>query len=281
MIFLIPGDAATYMAGLSATAEQVASLRQQLGLNDPIWAQYFRFLGGILHGHFGRSLYTQQPVLEVVFQRLPQSWLLATVSIIFSVLIGVPAGVFSAVKRDSLLDHLMSVVLLFGYSMPGFWLGLMVILLFSLYLGWLPPTGSGGLQHIVLPTVALGASTAASIARMTRSSFLEVLSQDYMRTARSKGLPQFILLRRHALKNSLIAVVTIIGTQFSTLIGRSVVIESVFAWPGVGRLLLDAINTRDIPLVEGIVFFIALSVIVLNLLVDSSYAWLDPRVHYT
>jgi ABC-type dipeptide/oligopeptide/nickel transport system permease component len=281
MTFLIPGDAATYMAGVSASPQQVEDLRRQLGLSDPPLVQYGRFLWGVLHGDLGRSLYTNQPVMTVVLERFPYSLILAFSSIAVSILIGIPVGVISAIKRGSWIDHSFTVVLLFGYSMPGFWLALMIILLFSLTLGWLPPTGAGGVQHLILPTVALAASTTASVARMARSDFLNVLSQDYIRTARGKGLSRSVVILRHALKNALIPVITVSGLQFAALIGRSVVIESVFAWPGIGRLFLDSIQTRDIPLLEGIVLVYAVSVVIINVIVDVSYAWLDPRVKLT
>ena len=280
MTYLIPGDAAVYMAGPSATQEDIERLRGQLGLADPIWVQYFRLLGNVARGDFGRSLYTRQPVFEVVLRSFPYSWLLGVTALVLSILIGIPAGVISAVARGSLLDRAITLLVLLGYSVPGFWLALMLILVFSLYLGLLPAIGVGKIEHIILPSIALSSTTAAIVARMTRSSLLEVLSEDYVRTARSKGLAEPLVLTRHALRNSLIPVTTVCGLEFSRLIGRSVVIESVFAWPGIGTLLLNAILARDLPLVEGIVFIYALTVVAINFVVDLSYYWLDPRIQY-
>lgn len=280
MTFLIPGDAAIFMAGFGASEAQINTLRQQLGLSDPLLTQYLRFIGKVLQGDLGRSLYTRQSVADVVLRSFPNSWLLASVAMGLSIALGIPIGVVSAVKRSSLLDRVSTLFVLFGYSMPGFWLGLMLILLFSLYLGWFPPAGAGGIQHLILPAIALASNTVAIIARMTRSSFLEVLSQDYIRTARSKGISEIAVTRRHVLRNSLIAVATVGGLEFSRLVGRSVVIEAVFAWPGVGRLLLNSILARDIPLVEGIVLVFAITVVIVNLVVDLGYMWMDPRIEY-
>ncbi|MBI4278508.1 MAG: ABC transporter permease [Armatimonadetes bacterium] len=281
LIHIVPGDAATYILSEGfATAEDVDKLRRELGLDQPIWVQYVRYLNGIARLNFGRSLYTRRPLLDEITARFPASVELALASIAIAVLIGLFAGMMAAVRHNTLWDRGITTSVLFGFSMPDFWLGLMLIFLFAVRLGWVPATGRGGVVHLILPALTLGIASSALIARMTRSSLLDTLRQDYVRTARAKGLDEHIVLFKHALKNSLIPTVTVVGLQFGTMLGRVVVTESVFAWPGIGRLLLDAINARDLPLIQGIVLVIATSFVLINLAVDILYSYLDPRIRY-
>ena len=281
LIHIVPGDAATYILSEGfATAEDINKLRHELGLDQPTWVQYVRYLNGIARLNFGRSLYTRRPVLDEIAARFPASVELALASIIVAVLIGLFTGMIAAVKYNTLWDRGITTSVLFGFSMPDFWLGLMLIFLFAVRLGWVPAAGRGGVIHLILPALTLGIASSALIARMTRSSLLDTLRQDYVRTALAKGLDEHVVLLRHALKNSLIPTVTVVGLQFGTMLGRVVVTESVFAWPGIGRLLLDAINARDIPLIQGIVLVIATSFVLINLVVDILYSYLDPRIRY-
>lgn len=275
---LVPGDAATYMAGLGATQESIEALREDLGLSDPIPERYVRYVGGALRGDFGRSLHTKEPVLDVVLKRLSASVQLALAGMAVALVIGIPTGIVSAIRHDSWLDNIVTVLVLIIYATPAFWLALLLMLLFSLRFGWLPATGIGGWRHLVLPALALGAGSAAILARFMRSSLIEVLGEQYIRTARAKGLRESLTIRRHALRNALIPVATVAGLQFGILLGRSVVVETVFAYPGIGRLLLLAINTRDLPLLQGAVFFMAIGIVLINFATDIAYTWLDPRI---
>lgn len=278
LTLVIPGDAATYMAGLGATEEAIQALREDLGLSDPLPLQYTRFVVRGVRGDFGRSLHTKEPVLTVVLKRLAASVQLSTAAMLLALLVGIPVGIVSALRQRSWLDHLTTVLVLVAYAAPPFWIALLLMLGFSLRLGWFPATGAGSWKHLILPAVALAASSAAILARFMRSSLLEVMHADYLRTARAKGLKETLVLNRHALKNAMIPVVTVAGLQFGVLLGRSVVVETVFAYPGIGRLLLLAISTRDIPLLQGTVFFMAIGIVAINLAVDFLYVWLDPRV---
>jgi len=280
LIRLIPGDPARLVLGLQASEEEVQRLRVQLGLDQPLPVQYARFLARLLQGDLGRSVVTGEPVLREIGARLPATVQLAVTSTVVATLAGVAAGVVSATRQYSWWDYAVMTVALFGISLPVFWLGLMLMLLFSVHLRWLPAGGYGTPAHLVLPTVTLAAFSVAIIARMTRSSLLEVLHQDYVRTAWAKGLNSRAVVLRHALKNALIPVVTVIGLQFGGLLGGAILTETVFAWPGMGRLLVGAIVARDYPVVQGTVLVFAALFTLVNLAVDVLYAYVDPRIHY-
>jgi len=280
MIRFIPGDPAQLMAGQAATAEVVRQIRESLGLDRPLPIQYAIFIRNLLKGDLGRSLFNSAPVVEELAQRFPRTVRLALASMVVASLIGIPAGILSATRHLSWLDSLVMVIALAGVSMPVFWLGLNLILIFAVRLHWLPAIGHETWRHLILPSVTLGAASAAIIARMTRSSMLEVLRQDYVRTARAKGLAEPSVVRRHALRNALIPVVTVVGLQLGTLLSGAVLTESVFAWPGVGRLLVDAVLARDYPVIQGAVLLISTTFVALNVLVDMVYAALDPRIRY-
>jgi peptide/nickel transport system permease protein/oligopeptide transport system permease protein len=280
MVRLIPGDPAEIMAGQAATKELVEGIRRDLGLDRPILVQYVDFLLNLLEGDLGHSIRSRIPVTVELAVRVPNTVILALSGIAVATLVGVPAGIVSAVKPYSVIDTLVMLVALAGLSMPVFWSGLMLILVFAVVLGWLPAVGTGTPAHVVLPAVTVGMTSAAIIARMTRSSMLEVLRSDYVRTARAKGLSEGLVINRHALRNALIPVVTVIGLQMGTLLSGAVLTESVFAWPGVGRLIVEGILARDYPLVQGAVLVVALSFVLVNLLVDVLYAAVDPRIRY-
>lgn len=277
---MIPGDPARLMAGPDATAEDIELVRRDLGLDRPPLQQYIEYMTRALHGDFGRSMVTGRPVVDEIKDRLWPTLELAAVSIAIAILIGLVAGVLSAVRRNTWIDYLAMFVSVLGISVPAFWLGLMLMYVFAVGLRWLPPFGYGTWQHFVLPAITLGAGAAAYIARFARASMLEVLGQDYIRTARAKGVYEAKVNFSHALKNALIPVVTVTGLQFGFLLGGTVVIESVFAWPGIGRLLVDAVNARDYPVVQTLMLLFALQFVTVNLAVDLLYAVLDPRVSY-
>jgi peptide/nickel transport system permease protein len=278
LLHLTPGDPASLMLGEQATPEQIRDLRHALGLNEPLITQYARFLGQAVRGDFGTSIRAQRPALDVVLERLPATLLLAAGAFTFAVSLGMPIGVLSAVKRLSLWDHGSMALALMGQSMPVFWLGLMLIIVFSVHLRWLPVSGAGGPQHLVLPAVTLGTFLIGLIIRLTRSSMLDVLGQDYVRTARAKGLAERAVIVRHALRNALIPVVTLLGLQLGILLGGAVITETVFAWPGLGMVTVTAINQRDYPVVQCAVFISAVLVVSINWAVDVLYHFLDPRI---
>ena len=280
IIRLIPGDPAEAMAGPHATREMIERIRTEFGLDKPIHLQFLRFMSGLLRGDLGRSIRTQRPVMAEILDRLPHTLELAAASMLLATVFGMLAGIISAAKPYSFFDHLSMFLALVGISLPVFWLGLMLMLLFSLKLGWLPAAGRGTLAHLVLPSITLAAASMALIARMTRSSLLEVLRQEYVVAARAKGLPERDVLFRHALKNALVPVITIIGLRFGTLLSGAVLTETVFAWPGVGRLMVDSISARDYPVVQGAVLVLAFSFVFINLAVDLLYAVFNPRIRY-
>lgn len=275
---LTPGDPAQLILGENAPKEAVLKLREEMGLNDPFFIQYFRFVKNAIMGDFGRSYTTGREVFGEIFARFPNTLILAVIGIIISVCIGIPIGIISATRQYSFLDSFSMVIALLGVSMPVFWLGLMLILTFSVKLGWLPSGGFDGLKSIILPAITLGVGSAAIITRMTRSSMLEVIRQDYIRTARAKGVAEKVVINRHALKNALIPIITVVGLQFGHLLGGAVLTESVYSWPGVGRLMVDAIRQKDTPTVLAAVVFLATAFSVVNLLVDILYAYVDPRI---
>lgn len=277
---LVPGDPAQLIAGDSASAEVVQSIRHQLGVDRPLIVQYARYLVDLLHGNLGISPVYGNRVGSQVLGHLPASVLLACAAMIIASVVGVIAGVVAATHRSSWLDYLCTLGAVSGISFPGFWLGLMLIIIFAVTFRVFPVAGFHGPRSLVLPAVTLAANQMAVIARMTRSSMLQVLNEDYIRTARAKGLRERLVLTRHALGNALIPTVTIAGLQFSYLLGGSVIIETVFAWPGVGRLLIDSIQTRDYTTVQAVVLLFAVLALIVNLLVDLVYVTLDPQVRY-
>ena len=290
VLHLSPGDPAEIMLGSAATQEDLARLRSELGLTEPLPVQYARWLGLVLRGDLGRSIWTKRPVLTEVLDRFTATLVLTGSGLVLSTLVGLALGVASAVRPNSPLDRLSAVASLFGASMPVFWLGIVLMVVFSLWLGWLPASGmfapyGGGdlrdlLSHLVLPAVTLAAASVTIVARLTRATMLEVLGQEYIRTARAKGLVEWKVVIRHGLKNALIPIVTVIGVQVGYLLGGAVLTETVFAWPGVGTLMIQGILARDFPLVQGCVLVIALAFVLINLAVDLLYAWLDPRIRY-
>lgn len=278
ILSLTPGDPAQLILGESAPREAVLKLREEMGLNDPFLLQYLRFVKNAIVGDFGRSYTTGREVFGEIFSRFPNTFVLAVTGMIISICIGIPVGIISATKQYSFLDSFSMVLALLGVSMPVFWLGLMLILVFSVKLGVLPSGGFDGLKSIILPAMTLGVGSAAIITRMTRSSMLEVIRQDYIRTARAKGVAEKVVINRHALKNALIPIITVVGLQFGGLLGGAVLTESVYSWPGVGRLMVDAIRQKDTPTVLAAVVFLAAVFSVVNLLVDILYAYVDPRI---
>jgi peptide/nickel transport system permease protein len=290
VLHLAPGDPAEIMLGAQATQEDRLRLRGALGLDDPLHVQYGRWLGHVVRGDLGRSLWMRRPVLGEVLVRLQATLILTGTALFLSSIGGVALGILSATRPNSLLDRASAVASLFGASMPVFWLGIVLMVIFSLTLGWLPASGmyapyGGGdlgdlLRHLVLPALTLAAASVTIVARLTRSAMLEVLGQDYIRTARAKGLVERHVIVRHALKNALVPIVTVIGVQAGYLLGGAVLTETVFAWPGVGTLMVQGILARDIPLVQGCVLVVALTFVLVNLFVDTLYVWLDPRIRY-
>jgi len=278
LVHLIPGDPVEVMLGETASRADMSQLRADLGLDRPLGEQYARFLGGLARGDLGRSFFYRQPVLAVIGAALPATALLAAAALAVSLLIALPLGVLAAVRRGRIADRLALVGSLVVVSMPNFWLGPMLIILFSFRLGWLPVSGREGAASLVLPALTLGASLAAILVRMTRASMLDVLGEDYLRTARAKGVGERQVIARHALRNALLPVVTIVGLQFGALLSGAVITENVFAWPGVGTLLIQAITARDYPLVQGCVLVISLCYVAVNFLTDVLYAVIDPRV---
>lgn len=273
-----PGDPAQLILGESARPEAIEALREDMGLNDPFIVQYFKFIGNALKGDFGKSYTTGRDVFSEIFARFPNTLVLATVGVVIAILIGIPVGIISATRQYSMIDSISMIGALLGVSMPNFWLGLMLILFFSVKLGVLPSGGFTGLNSVILPAITLGTSAAAIITRMTRSSMLEVIRQDFIRTARAKGVSEKVVVNKHALKNALIPVITVIGLQFGYLLGGAVLTETVFSWPGVGRLLVEAIRQKDTPTVLASVVFLATTFSIVNLLVDILYAYVDPRI---
>lgn len=278
IMYMTPGDPAQLILGESAPPEAVAELRADMGLDDPFIVQYGRFVTNAVKGDFGKSYTTKREVFGEIFARFPNTLKLAGVGVALAIAIGIPVGIISATRQYSVLDNVSMIGALLGVSMPNFWLGLMLILLFSVTLGWLPSSGSESLVHIILPAFTLGTGSAAIITRMTRSSMLEVIRQDYIRTARAKGVAEKKVINKHALKNALIPVITVIGLQFGYLLGGAVLTETVFSWPGVGRLLVEAIRQKDTPTVLASVVFMATTFSFVNLLVDVLYAYVDPRI---
>ncbi len=286
LVHTLPGDPAILFLGEEADQATIATFRARLGFDRPLRVQYVDWMSRALRGDLGRSIRTNQPVTEAIVQRLPVTLELMAAALLISVTIAVPMGILSAIKRNSGVDVVSTLFALVGFSMPGFWLGLMLIYLFSLFFRWLPPSGfvplaasvPENVRSLILPSVTLGTALAALVTRQLRSGMLEVLRQDYVRTARAKGLAQRHVVGKHALKNALISVVTVIGLQIGGLLGNTIITETLFALPGVGRLMIDSIFSRDFFVVQGVILFLALGYVASNLVVDVLYSYLDPRI---
>jgi peptide/nickel transport system permease protein len=288
LVRLVPGDTVTAMLGTNYNEEQAQVLRAAYGLDQPLFVQYFLWIGNVLQGDFGFSFFTSQPVLAAIVERLPVTLQLTVMSVIFGLLIAIPLGALAAIKRNSIFDYSASFLGMLGLSVPNFWLGTLMILFLSLFLGWFP---SGGfvefgldpvenMKRMLLPAIALGTSVGAVVMRMTRSSMLEVISQEYIKMARAKGVPNNLLVWKHAMKNALVPVVTVIGIQTGYLLGGSIVIEQIFSLPGIGQLALQAITNRDYALLQGTILFVAVAFVVINLVVDIIYVLLNPKIRY-
>ncbi|MEK4484430.1 nickel ABC transporter permease [Psychrobacillus sp. FSL H8-0484] len=275
---MVPGDPAVIMAGEGASKETINELREDLGLNRPLHEQYLSYIGNVFQGDLGNSLKNNQPVMDEIMVRLPITMELAFFSIMITIVLGLIAGIISAVRPYSFSDISVMVVALIGISLPSFWLGLLLMYVFSVKLQWLPVAGWDSTAHIILPAITLGAGGAAIVARMTRSSMLEVVGQDYIRTAKAKGLKGHVIIYKHALRNALIPVITVVGLQFGSLLGGTVLVESVFAINGIGRMIVDSIRTRDIPMVQGGVLVASLVFVFVNLLVDVMYRVFNKRI---
>jgi ABC-type dipeptide/oligopeptide/nickel transport system permease component len=280
-IVRLTGDPALLMAEPGARPEDLARVRQQWGLDRPWPVQFMSFMQNVVTGELGKSFNYRLPVSELYLQRLPNSLQLALVATVISLLVGIPAGIISAVRVNSLWDNLGKIVALLGLSIPGFWLGLVLILVFSVWLRWLPTSGTGDWRHLIMPAIALGWYFSASLLRLTRSSMLEVMRSEYIKLARLKGLPETVVIAMHAFKNALIPVFTLAGVNLVVMVNAAVIIEVIFAWPGIGRLLYEGIFQRDFPLVQGVVVMAGFMIIGVNLLVDVLYAFIDPRIRLT
>jgi ABC-type dipeptide/oligopeptide/nickel transport system permease component len=283
VLYLLPGDPAmVILSGQAALAgpKEVAALRQEMGLNDPVYVQYGRFLLGALQGDLGTSVRFRRPVTEILLEQFPATLQLSLAAMVLAVVTGLSLGIFAAVYRNTAFDILGMIAALLFVSTPIFWSGLMLIFLFAFRLGWFPSAGGSGWRGLVLPAVTLGLTAAGMIARLTRSGLIEIMGQDYIRTARAKGLHRWAIIARHALKNTLIPVITVIGLQFGAMLSGAVITETVFSRPGLGRLTVNAILWKDFRLVQGAIFFTAVCYVLANLIVDVVYAWLDPRIRY-
>lgn len=291
LIKLTPGDPAAFILGVQATPEELARVRVAMGLDRPIHVQFFQWFWNVIQGDLGVSYISRKPVNELIFVRFPATLQLTLLSMLIALVIGIPAGVISATRRYTKVDYAVNAVALFGISMPAFWLGIMLILIFSLKLTWFPASGYVSLgqatspwhylKYLILPAVSLGLYLAGAISRFCRSSMLEAMKQDYVRTARAKGLAESRVIYKHALKNALIPTVTVVGLQVGLLLGGAVITEQVFAFPGVGWLALTAISQRDYPVVQGVVLLVASFFVIVNLLVDLVYTWLNPKIRYS
>ncbi len=286
---MIPGDPAATLLGPQASVADVERMREIMGLNDSIFVQFFNYLGDLLRGDLGYSYAYNMNVTQLIAERFPNTIILSLAALFIALIIGIPAGIASAYYRNTPVDYGVMLISLVGVSMPVFWLGVMLVLIFSVNLGWLPATGMGSstatigenLQHLILPSVTLATIPMANFARITRSSMLEVISTDYVRTARAKGLREWTVIIKHALRNALSPILSIFGIQIAGLLGGSILTETIFSWPGMGRLTTDAIDRRDLAVIQGVVIFIALIYVVTNLLIDILYKVADPRITYT
>lgn len=284
---MLPGNPAAVMLGPQASAEDIAAYSERLGLTDPLYLQFFDYLGNLVTFDFGNSLTYNQPIADLIAERFPNTIILAITALLIAVVVGVPAGIIAARKQNTIIDYIVTTLSLVGVSMPIFWLGVMLVLYFSVTLGWFPATGMGSLdegigsfvRHLILPSLALATIPTAQFARIIRSSMLETISQDYIKTARSKGVREFIVVTKHALKNALTPLLTVMGLQFSNLLGGAVLTETIFSWPGMGLLIVDAIEKRDFVVVQSTVIFVAVIYVVINLIVDILYKVVNPKVN--
>jgi peptide/nickel transport system permease protein len=274
----VTGDPAALLVEPGASADDIAAIHHQFGLDRPLWVQYGLFMWSLLHGDLGKSFYYQTPVFELYMSRLPNSLVLAVVAMGFSLLVGIPSGILASVRVGRFWDSAGKMFALLGLSLPSFWVGLVLILLFSVYLKWLPSSGAGTPLHLIMPAFALGWYFAAAHMRLTRSSMLEVLGSEYIKLARLKGLPEALVIAKHAFKNALIPVITLAGINLVIMVNVAVVVETVFAWPGIGRLLYEGITFRDFPVVQGVVLLGGAMIVIVNLMVDILYAVIDPRI---
>ncbi|MDF2233378.1 ABC transporter permease [Albimonas sp. CAU 1670] len=281
LVHVVPGDPVRIMYGsFQTTPEELEAIRVRLGLDQPIWIQYAKYLGRVLQGDLGRSIVGDQPVLDILLVRFPMTLALALSSLAIAVAVGMSLGFLAAYKRGTWVDAGAMILAIVGVSMPHFWLGLLLLFLFALTLQWLPVAG-GDWQSLILPALTLGLANAAVLARMTRSAMIDIFDQDFVRTARAKGLPQTLVLYRHALRSGLVPIVAMLGLQFAYLMGGAIVVENVFAWNGVGRLAIEAVFARDYPLIQGFILFFATVVALASVVVDVAYAFLDPRIRYS
>jgi peptide/nickel transport system permease protein len=280
LIHLIPGDPVQAMLGDSALPQDVEALRERLGLNRPLYQQYASFMAGVVKGDLGTSIRTNETVTSAIAARMPATAELALASMIVAILIAIPLGIVAAARSGTTVDHIATTLALVGISMPTFWLGPLLAIVFSISLGWLPVSGRGTLAHLVLPAITLGAPLASVLARITRASVIEELGELYVLAARAKGVSRARALLKHAFRNSLIPIVTVLGLQFGAVLTGAVITETIFAWPGVGRLLIQSISARDYPAVQGCILLIAVTYVSVNLLVDLAYGFLDPRIRY-
>ena len=278
IIHLVPGDPVDILLGETALDVNKQVLRQALHLDKPIFVQYGYYVWNLIHGDLGTSLVTNKPVLPTILSRYPATLQLSLAAMIIAILIALPLGVLAAVKKYSIVDNVSMFVSLLGVSMPNFWLGPLLIIFFSIHLDWLPVSGRGTISHMILPSVTLGAALASILTRMTRSSLLEVITNDYVRTARAKGMRESRVIFKHALMNALIPIITVLGLQFGVLLAGSIITESIFSWPGIGREIVQALQRRDYPMVQGCVLFISFTYVVVNLLTDIMYSIIDPRI---
>jgi ABC-type dipeptide/oligopeptide/nickel transport system permease component len=274
----VTGDPAALLVEPGASPGDIAAIHHQFGLDRPLLVQYWLFMKSLAHGDLGQSFYYQVPVMQLYLERLPNSLILAAVAMALSLVIGIPSGILASVRVGRFWDQAGKLFVMLGLSMPSFWVGLLLILLFSVYLGWLPSSGGGGPAHIIMPAFSLGWYFAAAHMRLTRSSMLEVLGSEYVKLARIKGLPQSLVIAKHAFKNALIPVLTLAGINLVLMVNVAVVVETVFAWPGIGRLLYEGISFRDFPVVQGVVLMGGAMIVIVNLLVDIVYAMIDPRI---
>lgn len=280
LIHIVPGDPVQAMLGESATPTDQAALRQALGLDQPLWTQWLTYMQHLLQGDLGLSFYSKEPINNMLLQRLPATLELAISGLFIAVLIAIPLGSIAALHKDTFWDHGAMVFSLLGVSIPNFWMGPLLILLFSLTLGWLPVSGRESFSSIVLPALTLGTALAAILARMVRSTLLEVLHEDYIRTARAKGLRESAIIIHHALRNASLPIITVLGLQLGTLLGGAVITETIFAWPGIGQLTIESIQRRDYPVVQACILLISTSYVLINTSTDILYGWLDPRVRH-
>jgi peptide/nickel transport system permease protein len=280
LIHLVPGDPVRAMLGDSASQSDIAEMRGRLGLDRPLYIQYGHFMKGAAMGDLGTSLRTDQPVAALILDRIPATFELALAAMLASLVVAVPLGIIAAVKRGTAVDHAATTLALVGMSIPNFWLGPLLAIVFSVELGWLPVSGRGSFANLILPAITLGAPLAAIVARMTRASLIEELGEQYVLAARARGVSRARAVLKHAFRNSLIPIVTVVGLQFGSVLTGAVITETIFAWPGIGRLLIQSINARDYPAVQGCILLIAITYVSVNVIVDVAYGFLDPRIRY-